>query len=267
MNLIKSRRSVRTFKDKKIEDDLKEKIEAFLKDLEKEYSSKYRFPLMNLKLEGKVGTYGVIKGANSYIGGVMLEDGNLVELGYLFEKIIIYLTSLNIGSCWLGGTFKRDEFTNAMDLSEEETLIVVSPIGYIEEKMSLKEKSMRTIAQSNKRKDFDDLFFYEGLEPLYLSDLGIYKDALEMIRIGPSASNKQPWRIVKEDHNYNFYLERTKDYAKNLNYDIQMLDIGIAMYHFQYTLEEKNVHGKFVKLKKPRPYDNFEYISTWLLEG
>lgn len=267
MNLIKSRRSVRTFKDKKIEDDLKEKIEAFLKDLEKEYSSKYRFPLMNLKLEGKVGTYGVIKGANSYIGGVMLEDGNLVELGYLFEKIIIYLTSLNIGSCWLGGTFKRDEFTNAMDLSEEETLIVVSPIGYIEEKMSLKEKSMRTIAQSNKRKDFDDLFFYEGLEPLYLSDLGVYKDALEMIRIGPSASNKQPWRIVKEDHNYNFYLERTKDYAKNLNYDIQMLDMGIAMYHFQYTLEEKNVHGKFVKLKKPRPYDNFEYISTWLLES
>lgn len=267
MNFIKSRRSVRTFKDKKIEDDLKEKIEAFLKDLEKEYSSKYRFPLMNLKLEGKVGTYGVIKGANSYIGGVMLEDGNLVELGYLFEKIIIYLTSLNIGSCWLGGTFKRDEFTNAMDLSEEETLIVVSPIGYIEEKMSLKEKSMRTIAQSNKRKDFDDLFFYEGLEPLYLSDLGVYKDALEMIRIGPSASNKQPWRIVKEDHNYNFYLERTKDYAKNLNYDIQMLDMGIAMYHFQYTLEEKNVHGKFVKLKKPRPYDNFEYISTWLLES
>ena len=140
MELIKSRRSVRTYINKELEDDLKENINLFLTNLEEEYDSKYKFPLIDLKLDGKIGTYGVIKGANAYIGGVLLENGNLMELGYLFEKIIIYLNSLNLGTCWLGGTFKRFEFVEAMNLKEGERLIVVTPVGYIEKDMSLKEK-------------------------------------------------------------------------------------------------------------------------------
>lgn len=264
MELIKSRRSVRTFKNKNLEDDLKEKTNLFLANLEKEYFSKYKFPLIDLKLDGKIGTYGVIKDANAYIGGVLLENGNLIELGYLFEKIIIYLTSLNIGTCWLGGTFKRFEFIEAMDLKEGERLIVVTPIGYVEKKMSLKEKSMRTLVQSNKRKDFDEVFFYEGLDPLYLDDLGNFREALEMVRIGPSASNKQPWRMIKTDNKFNLYLKRTPGYAKSLDYDIQLLDMGIAMYHFETSLKEKGLKGNWDKIKSPRDYDGLEYIATWV---
>lgn len=264
MEMIKNRRSVRTFEDKKIEDPLKENISLFLADLEKEYASKYKFPLIDISLNGKVGTYGVIKGANSYIGGVMLEGGNLVELGYLFEKIIIYLTTVDIGTCWLGGTFKRGEFIDAMGLKEDEKLLVVTPIGYIEEKMSLKEKSMRVLAQSDRRKDFDELFFDENLDPLYLDDSKEFSHALEMVRIGPSASNKQPWRFIKIDGKFNLYLKRTRDYAKSLDYDIQMIDMGIAQYHFEKTLKEKGIEGRWNIIDNPRDYQGLEYISTWI---
>lgn len=263
MKLIEKRRSVRTFENKKLEDNLKEKIDLFIKDLEREYYFKYKFPLIDLNLEGKVGTYGVIKGANAYIGGVMLEGGNLVELGYLFEKIIIYLTDLGIGTCWLGGTFKRSEFFKAMDLKEDERLLIVTPVGYIEEKMSLKEKSMRVLAQSDRRKEFNELFFDENLDPLYLDDLKDFRIALEMVRIGPSASNKQPWRIIKKDREFNLYLKRTKGYAKSLDYDIQMIDMGIAQYHFEKTLKDKGIEGSWEKVERPRIYEGLEYISTW----
>lgn len=263
MKWIEKRRSVRTFKDEKIVGDLRLEIENFLVELEKEYSGKYKFPIIDSNISGKVGTYGVIKGANTYIGGVLLKEGNLVELGFLFEKIIIFLTSLDIGTCWLGGTFKRSEFFKAMNLKEEERLLVMTPIGFIEEKMSFKEKSMRTLAKSDKRLDFDELFFNESLEPLDLYNLSDFKKALDMVRIGPSASNKQPWRIVKVDKNFHFYLQRTKNYAKSLDYDIQMIDMGIAMYHFQHTLEKNGINGNFTVLKKPREYKDFEYISTW----
>lgn len=263
MKWIEQRRSVRTFKNRKIEGDLRVEIEDFLAKLEKEYHSKYKFPIIDSNISGTIGTYGVIKGANTYIGGVLLEDGNLVELGFVFEKIIIYLTSLNIGTCWLGGTFKRSEFLKAMELNEEERLLVMTPIGFVEKKMSLKEKSMRTIAQSDRRKDFDEIFFNENLEPLDLYNLKDFKEALDMIKIGPSASNKQPWRVIKVDNNFHFYLKRTRDYAKSLDYDIQMIDLGIAMYHFKYTLDEKDISGNFTILKQPREYKDLEYISTW----
>lgn len=263
MKIIERRRSVRTFKDKKIEGKLREDIQNFISELEKEHEGKYKFPIIDSKISGKIGTYGVIKGANTYIGGVLLANGNLVELGFLFEKIILYLTSLNLGTCWLGGTFKRSDFFQAMGLKEGERLLVMTPIGFVEDKMSLKEKSMRSLAQADRRKGFDELFFDESLWPLDLYNLNEHKKALEMIRIGPSASNKQPWRVIKVDDTFHFYLERTKGYAKNLDYDIQMIDIGIAMYHFQYTLEKNNIFGSFSVLENPREYKDFEYVSTW----
>ena len=263
MKWIEKRRSVRTFNKDLIDDNVREKIDLFLKNIENNYPNKYKFPIIDLDISGKIGTYGVIKGAKIYIGGVLLEDGNLVELGFLFEKIIIYLTDLDIGTCWLGGTFKRSEFFKAMDLKEDELLLVVTPIWYIEEKMSFKEKSMRVLAQSDRRKEFDELFFDENLDPLYLDDLKDFRIALEMVRIGPSASNKQPWRFIKIDGKFNLYLKRTKDYAKSLDYDIQMIDMGIAQYHFEKTLKDKGIEGSWERVETPRDYEGLEYISTW----
>lgn len=34
--------------------------------------------------------------------------------------------------------------------------------------------------------------------PLEKEEAGNYEAALEMVRIAPSASNKQPWRILKK---------------------------------------------------------------------
>jgi len=60
-----------------------------------------------------------------------------------------------------------------------------------------------------------------------------------MVRIAPSASNKQPWRIVKIEGAWHFFLERTKGYGDGIIFkllklaDIQRLDMGIAMCHFE----------------------------------
>ncbi|MGB4438289.1 MAG: nitroreductase family protein [Sedimentibacter sp.] len=58
--------------------------------------------------------------------------------------------------------------------------------------------------------------------------LGTYGVPIEMVRLGPSASNKQPWRIIKDKNSYHFYLCRTKGYG-SVNFDVQKNDLGIAM--------------------------------------
>lgn len=263
MENIKKRVSVRTYEKKEIEKDTMKKLTNFLSDLEKEYPN-YRFPLINANIDGKVGTYGVITNANTYICAIVKKDQHdLVELGYLFEKIIIFATSLDLGTCWLGGTFNRGQFSEKTNLKDEESFICATPIGYSSEKKSIKEKAMRKMAKADMRKDFGEIFFDSDLNPLKKDSLLVYGEALEMVRIGPSASNKQPWRMVKEEDNYHLYLERTPDYAKQLDYDIQLLDMGIAQYHFEVTLNEKNKEGKWSKLDTHPQYENFEYISTW----
>jgi len=65
---------------------------------------------------------------------------------------------------------------------------------------------------------------------------------LEMVWLGPSASNKQPWRVLKANEVLHFYLQYTASYEK-MPYDIQRCDMGIAMAHFELTMDELGVGG------------------------
>lgn len=240
-----------------------EKLVSFINRIEEDYPD-YAFPIIDTDVEGKVGTYGIISGANTYICGVVKKDKpDLILLGYLFEKIILFATSLELGTCWLGGTFKRSDFAEKAELNEGESFICATPVGYAAEKKSIKDRGIRRMAKSDQRKDFKEIFFDKDLNPLNKEELGVYGKALEMVRIGPSASNKQPWRIVKDDNLYHLYLERTPDYAKDLGYDIQLLDMGIAKYHFEITLKENGGDGSWNKLDDYPKYENMEYIATW----
>lgn len=263
MENIKNRTSVRSFDKKEISKETMEKLVSFIKNIEEDHKD-FRFPIIDSNVDGTVGTYGVITGANTYICGIKISDnGDLVQLGYLFEKIILFATSLNLGTCWLGGTFNRSEFAEKAGLIEGESFICATPLGYSAENKSIRDRAMRKIAKSDHRKDFNELFFNKDLNSLNKEELGVHGEALEMVRIGPSASNKQPWRIVKDEDLYHLYLERTPDYAKILDYDIQLLDMGIAQYHFEITLKENNVAGSWYELNDYPKYEHLEYISTW----
>lgn len=263
MKNIKNRTSARTYNKVEISTEVLEKLKKFIDEIE-EYSD-YRFPIINSKVDGKVGTYGVITGANYYICAIVKKDKyDLVQLGYLFEKIILFATSLNLGTCWLGGTFDRGDFSKKVNLMLDEQFIAATPIGFKAQKKSVRDRAMRRLAKSDRRKDFGELFFDEKLNALNQDTLGVYGTALKMVRIAPSASNKQPWRIIKQKNVFHLYLKRTPGYGKGLGYDIQLLDIGIAKYHFETSLREFGEAGDWKVFKKHPLYEDLEYISTWM---
>ena len=111
----------------------------------------------------------------------------------------------------------------------------ISPVGFSAKKRTLRDRALRTSAQSNNRLDDDILFHdYQHLKPLP-EDLDIIiKQSLCLVKRAPSASNKQPWRLYVDGNTVHFYIERTPDYGKGkLSYDIQMVDIGIAISHYE----------------------------------
>ncbi|NMA67466.1 MAG: nitroreductase [Clostridiaceae bacterium] len=247
---ISNRKSIRTYKDIPITHEIRSKLEKYIKKVEAPFDTKQRFILIDkdeVSNKAKLGTYGVISGAKTFICAVTEPAYRYEEnLGYAFEKIILYATSLGLGTCWLGGTFNKSGFSGSIYLKDKDFIPVVTPVGYAKEKRNFIDQVMSFGAGSKNRKDWSELFFNKNLDtPLKKEEVGPYKDALEMVRLAPSASNKQPWRIVKDENTFHFFLRRTIGYKSLLGYDIQRLDIGIAMCHFELTINELGFMGKW----------------------
>ena len=233
-----------------------------------------------LKLEGKkwlekrrLGTYGFIHGARTFIIGIITKPSKYdhEHFGFLFEKIILFATSLDLGTCWLGGTFRRSEFKSQLKLSANERIPAITPIG-IPNKQNIRSTLIKNFARSQKRKLWRDLFF-EGRFSRSLSKEKVDKlyKPLEMVRLAPSASNSQPWRIIKDqnEHIYHFFSKRKR--SKSLRVfrfpDFPRIDMGIAVYHFHASVIQDGLIGKWYVLKPdihiPEP---LEYLISWKQE-
>lgn len=271
IELIKKRTSVRSFDEKNIGREIIQKLEEYISKTNEEAKIKVRFILTNNNNIAagkgeKLGTYGVISGANAFIIGVLYTNEDALEFGYLFEKIILFATDLGLQTCWLGGTFKKSDFQQNIDLLKNEFIPIVSPIGYKKEKPRVLESMMRSFAGSDKRKPLEEIFFEENTsKPLSEEKAGSYAIPLEMLRLSPSASNKQPWRIIKGDNKYHFYLCRTKGYGLP-NYDLQKNDIGIAKCHFEVTANELGLKGKWENFTNINLTNEWEYMTSWSSE-
>jgi hypothetical protein len=276
-DIIQDRKSHRTYSGKPLEINLKKKVIDLLEnhDLKSpfsDYAGKARFKLVSVpefdpKEKKKLGTYGVIKGAQDFIVGVVEKSQyNREHFGYLMESIILAMTDLGLGTCWLGGTFNKSLFSKKINCSPEEDLPAISSVGY-RIKNSVREKMIRSFAKADERLPWEKMFFEGNIStPMTKTDLGIYKTLLEMIRIGPSAGNRQPWRIIKKQTKNEFYFYSTnpKD-GRFLHYSkFRPLDLGIAVCHFNLTAKELGVKGDWVFKKNHFPStENLLYKITW----
>ena len=123
----------------------------------------------------------------------------------------------------------------------------VSPLGHPAAKMSLRETMMRKGVKADTRLEFEELFFRETFDtPLRRGDAGELRDVLEMVQWAPSAVNRQPWRLVLCGDTVHFYEKQSKGYVDKTGWDMQKIDLGIAMCHFAAGMEEQDSEIAFV---------------------
>ena len=220
----------------------------------------------------RLGTYGFIKGARGFlVGAVRKGPGDLEDYGYLLEEVVLQATGLGLGTCWLGGTFTRSTFTSRFGgVDRDEVMPAVVSIGYPGDDGT---ERIREREEGARRLPPDELFFADEFgEPLGDEYADGYAGALEAVRMAPSATNKQPWRLVRRGGDWHFYLLRTKGYGKGSPWfkllriaDLQRVDLGIAMCHFALVARESGFDGSWAVddpgLAPPGP--GLEYTATW----
>ena len=258
-DLIRQRRSVRTFDGRALSAEDRSALEAYVASLTNPFSVPICFRLLDAKAYGLSSP--VIVGAESYLAAKVERVPHFeIAYGYSFEKACLYALSRGIGTVMLAASLSRAAFEKAMDVKEGEVMPVASPVGYPAEKKSIRESLMRKGLKADDRKPFDHLFF-DGDFNRPLSRTNPFAKALEMARWAPSAANGQPWRAVVDGGSVHFYeAKRMKDSPLG---DIQKLDVGIALAHFDMTLEEEGVKGaySFSDPGIPTP-ENTHYIVT-----
>jgi len=223
-----------------------------------------------------LGTYGFVAGATGYIVGAVDPVAPMAfeDFGFAIEHAVLYATALGLGTVWLGGTFTKSRFARAIGLREGELLAAAVALGYAAARPRGLDALIRRAARASTRLAWDRLFF-EGAfgAPLDRDAAGSYATVLEMVRRAPSASNKQPWRIVRdgasETVRWHLYLQRTRGYQGRNGVvgvaDMQRIDMGIAMCHFALTAEELGLAGHWVR-EDPGlalPDEQTSYVATW----
>jgi nitroreductase len=270
---IETRKSTRTFQKEPLSPVDIEKISGYLnrpENLIGPFGYQFEFELLIESEErdkDQIGTYGFIKNPQGYIlGSSIIETKSLFDYAYVLENIVLYLTAIGVGTCWLGGRFQKQEAMSQLSLKENEIIPAITPIGYPQEKQRLKERMIRSVLQARKRKPEEQLFYYEAFGQPLGDRAEEFRQALHYVRIGPSAQNKQPWRLVFGNNLTQVHFYVTNPLADNPLYmcEPQYLDIGIAYNHFKTGLDEVGISGE-LNIDEPDidVPDGFFYITSW----
>jgi nitroreductase len=277
--IIRQRYSARSYQDTAITGQIQDELQAFLASLRTgPLGSGMRLGLFAASEQDRsslrgLGTYGFIRNpAGFIIGAVRSGEHALEDYGYVMEQAILEATRLGLGTCWLGGSFTKSSFAGKIQKGEDEILPAVTATGYPAPE-ARKRDVFRRAARSDTRLPWQKLFFDDNFDTALTPENAVsFRQALEMVRIAPSASNRQPWRIVRQGQSWHFYCQRTPGYGKgslvfNLLglVDLQRLDVGIAMCHFDLTNRELGLGGHWA-VEDPGlglPDKKTIYIATW----
>jgi len=263
---IRARRSVRTFDGSGLRPEDTEKILAYAEDTANPYAIPITWRMLDLKKDGLSSP--VITGETVYVAGKLKKIPHAEEaFGFSFERLLLYAWSLGVGSTWIAGTLDRPAFERAMELEANEVLPCVSPLGYAAKRMSLRETMMRKGIRADTRQDFGALVFREGFgKALQPEEAGRLRLPLELVLLAPSAVNKQPWRIVVSGNTVHFYEKRSKGFVTD-GWDIQKIDLGIALCHFALASEEAGLHPVFLLDDPGLPAEEDTiYIASYRLD-
>lgn len=274
LDTIRRRVSVRNYDTRAITEEDYRAIDAFVADpanMTGPFGGLTRVELIRITKDVtdkgiKLGTYGMIRNPRAYLAGIVAKESKqaLLDFGYSFEKMVLFLMERGIGTCWMGGSFNRNSFEKELNMSGTEVIPCVTPIGYPMEKEGLFRSAVRFMVKADQRKEWQELFFDGAFgKPLTEQQAGEFAVPVEMVRRGPSASNKQPWRLVlsEDRQTVHFYVARTPKYSELM----QTVDLGIAMCHWELACRSSGLTGSFQQADPglARPDEGTEYITTW----
>lgn len=214
LEAIEKRHSVRSYSDKKIEGEVREKLQQKIEECNQESGLHMQLVLDEPKaFDGFLAHYGKFSGVTDYIALVGKKSEDLEEkCGYYGEKMVLYAQQLGLNTCWVALTFSKVK--GAYEVKSGEKLCLVIAIGYgMTQGMPRKSKTLEQVSKVN------------GTVPEW------FQKGVHAALLAPTAMNQQKFKFVLKGNKV------SADAGKGFH---SKIDCGIAKYHFEIGADREN---------------------------
>lgn len=208
LEAIDARHSVRAYKDKAIEPEIRERLDVFIDECNNEsglhITIKYDEPE---GFDSRLAHYGSFRNVKNYIvlAGEKTKDFDYL-CGYYGEKIVLFAQQLGLNTCWVALTFNKKKVKEIVP--DGEKLCMVIALGYGE-----------TQGKEHKGKNLHDVVDVQGSLPEW------FVNGVEAALKAPTATNQQKFCFTLEGDVPKIKVKGVGAYTK--------VDLGIVAYHFE----------------------------------
>ena len=213
LELMRTRRSIRKYTTEIIESTLTDQIQEELDKINEESGFYFQIVLNNPQVLGGKLVSLMFENATNVIALVGEDDKSneekLVEekIGYYGARILLFIHSLGLGTCFVTGTYSRGK--SRAFVVENQKLYGVISFGFAD----------GSEIKPRKSKSIEEISDYELTDPQW------YHDGLQGVLLAPTSVNIQPFKFTIKDRN-NIHVYPT--FGIN-----PVLNCGIAKYFFE----------------------------------
>lgn len=208
LDLMKERHSVRQYSDKKIDGDMKTKLDTYVASINEEsgLSMQIFYNEPNC-FNSMLAHYGKFSNVKNYIAIVGKKEEQ-EKSGYYGEKLVLKCQELGLNTCWVALTHGK---VNVQTKPQQKLLILIV-LGYgTDTGVAHKSKPIKELC----KEDAYPEWFMKGMEAVSLA---------------PTAMNQQKFL---------FEMKNGQVYAKALRGFYSKIDLGIVKYHFEAVTGHK----------------------------
>ncbi len=208
LDLMKERHSVRQYSDKKIDGDVKTKLDTYVASINEEsgLSMQILYNEPNC-FNSMLAHYGKFSNVKNYIAIVGKKEEQ-EKAGYYGEKLVLKCQELGLNTCWVALTHGK---VNVQTKPQQKLLILIA-LGYgTNTGVAHKSKPIKELC----KEDAYPEWFMKGMEAVSLA---------------PTAMNQQKFL---------FEMKNGQVYAKTLMGFYSKIDLGIVKYHFEAVTGHK----------------------------
>ena len=213
--LIKSRHSVRQYKDIPIEEDVRIRLDELVKEGNEESGLNIQVIYDDPEcFDTFLSHYGKFKNVVNYFAIVGSKDLDDLEErgGYYGQKLVIAAQQMGLNTCWVGGTFGRGKCKASHEKNEK--LVCVIALGYGENE-GVRHKSKPVAKLCN---------VSENEMPMW------FKNGMVAAMMAPTALNQQKFYVTLDGEDVTITSGRGP-YTK--------VDLGIVKYNFEAVTGRK----------------------------
>lgn len=208
LDLMKERHSVRQYSDKKIDGDVKTKLDTYVASINEESGLSMQIFYNELNcFNSMLAHYGKFSNVKNYIAIVGKKEEQ-EKSGYYGEKLVLKCQELGLNTCWVALTHGK---VNVQTKPQQKLLILIA-LGYgTNTGVAHKSKPIKELC----KEDAYPEWFMKGMEAVSLA---------------PTAMNQQKFL---------FEMKNGQVYAKALMGFYSKIDLGIVKYHFETVTGHK----------------------------